>query len=59
MGKIDHANINHKKVGVVIPIDFKTKNDTRDKEGHLIMTVSPSVGHKNCKPIYPNNRKSK
>ena len=40
--KIFHANGNQKKAGVAIPIsdkiDFKTKTNTRDKEGHYIMT---------------------
>ena len=39
--KIFHANGNQKKAGVAIlisdKIDFKTKNVTRDKEGHYIM----------------------
>ena len=39
--KIFHANGNQKKGGVVIlisdKIDFKTKTNTRDKEGHYIM----------------------
>ena len=39
--KIFHANGNQKKAGVAIlisdKIDFKTKNITRDKEGHYIM----------------------
>ena len=39
--KVFHANGNQKKAGVAIlisdKIDFKTKNVTRDKEGHYIM----------------------
>ena len=39
--KIFHANGNQKKAGVVIlisdKIDFKTKTNTRHKEGHYIM----------------------
>ena len=40
--KIFHANGNQKKARVAVlisdKIDFKTKNITRDKEGHYIMT---------------------
>lgn len=52
--KLHHANSNHKRAGLDLLIlyrtDYKTKDITRDKEGHFVM-IKGSIYQKNIIPL--------